>query len=148
MSGCIYDNYDCDNVYTVYTEKQVSVHTNNNGINGVNLPKSLPQSKIVSLDTDFKKKAYDIYCKYICIGSEYEINIDGLLRKQFSDIMGNKLNDEHNFQQFCSFNVTVKDMLDLYEQCCKEMYQLLMFSFSRFKTNRVYYDKCVQVLDK
>ena len=122
---------------------------NNSGINGVNLPSSLPQSKIVSnLETDFKRKAFELYGKYICIGCEYEINIDFLLRKQFSDLMGNKANDAHNFEQFCTFNVTIMDMLKLYETCCKEMYQLLLYSFSRFKTNRVYYNKCVQVLNE
>merc|ERR1712228_162369 len=53
----------------------------------VELPDTLVQSKIVTnLDTDYKRKAYDLYTKYIVIGCAYEINISGHLRQKFIDL--------------------------------------------------------------
>eukprot|EP01084_Bolivina_argentea_P156145 272111_1 len=107
----------------------------------IDFPENIPNSLIVEMvendsknnsDTEFcaKMKAHKLYEKYILTGSEFEINISGVM-KQSIDILENK-------QLLIECNIHLKDLILLFEPIKHEMIQLLQFSFFRFKQKEEY----------
>ena len=102
-----------------------------------NLPATVPQSSIVYSrpfncgDTryDFrqhiKRKAVLLFNKYIRVGAEYEINIASRLRKEITVLIG-------NCHKFMENDVTEKELLVIFDECCREMVVLMQDSFRRF----------------
>ena len=89
---------------------------------------------------DFKLRGYQLFKKYVIIGSKYEINIAYLVRKRFSELMGNvdswmenDLNENSgDDKQGLLF------LFKLFDQAMDETRGLLQFSFSRLKTSAAY----------
>ena len=88
-----------------------------------------------------KLVAFKLYGKYIETGSELEINISGTLRKQLKNILADKEKLMENI------NVSLNDLLSLFEKPKTEMRMLLNYSHSRFK-QKAEYSKIVEVFSK
>merc|ERR1712228_632757 len=71
-----------------------------------------------------KMRAHRLYKKYIEIGSEYEINLRGDLR----DAISVKLSDP---ELMTTNNLTLIDLLLIFEDCKVEMHQLQLWSLVR-----------------
>eukprot|EP01084_Bolivina_argentea_P194742 334193_1 len=94
------------------------------------------KDKEIDYDTEIQKiefliRSHKLYSKYISVGSELEINLSFKHRNALIEQMSEfgtwvNLNNEHNKQ----LNI----LFQLFEECMKEMYTLLNYSFSRFKT--------------
>ena len=74
-----------------------------------------------------KRRAYKLYTKYIAIGSAYEINISYVMRTELSNILGAK----HELMHRPDISLTT--LYELFVEPKDEMFQLLSFSFVRFK---------------
>ena len=84
-----------------------------------------------------KLKAYKLYEKYISVGSEFEINISGLMREKIINIMDNKEKLMENTE------ITLKELFDIFNEAKSEMYQLLRVSLNRFSDQDDYH----QIID-
>ena len=78
-----------------------------------------------------KLMAHELYLKYIKVGACLEINIAAKLRKQATDILGDK-------QRLKNINVTMSDLLHLFDEIRNEMRILLTYSHLRFKEKEEY----------
>eukprot|EP01083_Nonionella_stella_P140039 428572_1 len=108
----------------------------------LDLSKSVPLSSIVAnenADHDFKRKAYELYAKYIREGSEYSINIAGKLKVQFKTLMD-------DYETFKNMDLQPLDIKQIFEECRNEMYQLLTFSHMRF-ANRDDYKQVIRMIN-
>eukprot|EP01084_Bolivina_argentea_P157261 274044_1 len=76
---------------------------------------------------DAKLRAHKLYNKYICVGSEFEINLSSIMRKTITNVLGNKKQLVHNK------NINLSDLLLLYEKPKQEMRRYLNYSYTRFK---------------
>jgi len=121
--------------------------------NTVALPKGVPRSTIIDADREqlveqylhnesgrivsvmereqvrVRLIAYELYKKYVAIGSEWEINIAYETRGQLTARL-------HNFAQWMSAkqkSVQMWQLALLFEDSKHEMYKLLRHSFARFK---------------
>ena len=122
----------------------------------VDFKKYVPRSWIVHKDEGkeqnliiAKEKAYELYNKYISESSPYEINVSYQLRARFMDIM-----EDHDLWIMGSpspslaprtptaggniddivENIDAEKLAVLFNMVLVEMFQLLEFSFSRFKS--------------
>ena len=110
--------------------------TDNNLI--MNFPSNIPFSAILEetestvVIQDIKLKACRIYQKYVAVGSQYEINISGAER-------GILTQNLHNIDELLD-NEQIKpsDMFTMFDNCIQEMWQLLGFSYTRFRTQPEY----------
>ena len=75
---------------------------------------------------DAKIKAYNLYNKYVRVGSEYEINVAAKLRMKLINIYD-------NFDNLMNLNISLKDIFLSFEGSKKEMFVLLRFSLTRWK---------------
>lgn len=111
------------------------------GIDLIEFPLNIPLSEIiankVNIDNtnncsddiqlyEAKVKGHKLFNKYIRTGCEFEINISALDR----DELGNMLMD---LSQLFVYNITAKDIILLFEKAKSEMYNLLLFSLSRWR---------------
>eukprot|EP00485_Elphidium_margaritaceum_P013158 CAMPEP_0202694726 /NCGR_PEP_ID=MMETSP1385-20130828/8514_1 /ASSEMBLY_ACC=CAM_ASM_000861 /TAXON_ID=933848 /ORGANISM="Elphidium margaritaceum" /LENGTH=702 /DNA_ID=CAMNT_0049350625 /DNA_START=29 /DNA_END=2137 /DNA_ORIENTATION=+ len=76
---------------------------------------------------EWKIRAFMIYFKYICVGAEYEINIDYHTRRQLAE----QLHDINEWLR--NTTITLTALSTLYDNCIHQMYQLCNFSINRFK---------------
>ena len=107
----------------------------------IDLPDNIPTSQILlNSDGDFKTKAYDMYCKYIRIGSQYEINISGEDRNEIANVLDNKqalmMNKDERLK---------KQIFELFDESRMTMRYLMLSSFERFKREKQY-DQVMQNL--
>ena len=80
---------------------------------------------------EYKRKATKLYEKYIEYGSEYEILITKSMRQNMSDVMSHLdwiNDDEYN----------MNDVLKLFNECCIEIYRILLMGFGRFQATKQY----------
>ena len=108
---------------------------------------TLHRSKnIVGRLQKYRYIAYDIFEKYIRIGSEYEINIDYMNRKRYFKIMHNKKAwlYNHNRQHYghphdqglainAQFLQEAMILFSLYQPCIDQMYRFCSSCFLTFK---------------
>ena len=90
----------------------------NNGIINNDKEKYLKfdENKFIAI---YKVIAYKLYIKYLNIGSEYDIGIDELIRNEIQNMLNMEL--------------TLYNLLHLFDLACIEIYGLLKKSFKRFK---------------
>eukprot|EP01083_Nonionella_stella_P001581 4553_1 len=100
-------------------------------LNSLVLLDSVPTSSIVNNDHGFKEKAYALYSKYIARGCEYEINISGKLRNEFTNIVG-------HYQLFMDLEVEIAEMRRLFTACKHQLVKYLSYSHSRFAKTEEY----------
>ena len=81
--------------------------------------------------------ANKLYDKYIKIGSQLEINISSMLKKEIKSILQDP-------ERLMELNVSLNDLLLLFEKPKNEMRLLLTYSHVRFK-QKVEYSKIVQL---
>eukprot|EP01084_Bolivina_argentea_P155635 271209_1 len=102
----------------------------------IEFPSNVPMSGIVNRNDDeyqndrmleYKKKAYNLWEKYIEERSYFEINISALQR--------DKLNDTLSSLRLLKKNkdITVNDMVLMFEDSKQEMIKLIGYSLSRFQ---------------
>ena len=128
----VYEHIQNDKKLEMDFSKESTMIRNNHKIY---LPDSIPKSSIVFSNDDTNKswienakhKCYLIFCKYINIESEYEINIAWRLRQKLIRILGNETNliSDESINEFI--------LLNIFSRCGKEMINLMNGSFSRFK---------------
>ena len=99
----------------------------------ISFPYIVPLSAILENEkTDFKRKAYEIYNKYIKIGSEFEINISWDSRVLFR----NMFDDEEFFTN--NAKIKMMDVFLLFDEARLQMMRLLINSLSRLKQQPEY----------
>ena len=120
-----------------------SLTTDEMKINIVPFPTNIPTSEILeNKDTitvnlhgiedfdahtyDLKKKAHNLYCRYIANGSEFEINISWKQRLAVKNVIG-------NLDILLTVNMMNKDLILLFDALKDEMRMLLDFALARFK---------------
>ena len=88
---------------------------------------------------DIKKKlkmcATSLYLKYIGIGSEFEINISWNMREKYINLF-QQTNDKNNNKLLDKYDFD--DYIDLYDECCNDMFKLMKDSFDRFTKKNEY----------
>ena len=110
---------------------QIDEHTNECFM----LPKSCPRSQLVHGHgrNDYKTMAFEIYHKYIRIGSLFEINIDYNTRHLYRSLLEN----EEKWQQNVEYD-DAKKLYCLFNPCIERMIQLSSPAFTRFKKTTKY----------
>eukprot|EP01083_Nonionella_stella_P001994 5747_1 len=102
---------------------------------------SLPASSIVTKKEnghDFKQKAYELYCKYIRTGTEYEINVSATIRNEFRGVMD-------KYEMLKIMDTSMSELKRLFMECREHMLLAIGYSLSRFtKTDE--YEKVVQIV--
>ena len=88
---------------------------------------------------EFKIKAYNIYKKYVQVGSEFEINVSSLTRS--------KLKYVADLSSFLNVDTSINDLVMMFEECRIEMRLLLMYSLARFKATKEF-EEIEQIFDK
>eukprot|EP01084_Bolivina_argentea_P319881 554880_1 len=115
----------------------------------VEISELAPKSKIIELkytNSDCDKlfdeylQCVHIFKKYVINGSYFCINISFVNRdylyKQFG---GNeKATDEEMVKYLCDGNITREKIVHIFDECRSEIFQLLLFAFSRFKCSHEY----------
>ena len=94
----------------------------------IKLPEHIVKSKIVYGTNDYKTIAFALYEKYIRVAAEWEINInyrDRNLYLELFQVNGTLSNDE-------------EELYILYDICIKQMFGLLLGSFTRFRHSKKY----------
>jgi len=88
--------------------------------------------------TEYKKRSYDLFVKYIKVGASHDINISSASRNFYQQLMGDyaRWKDNENYG-------TKEDLLHLFDDCKKECWKLLGFVFTRFEKT-VLYKKWIQ----
>ena len=132
------------------TDKDMETEPN---IELVNFPANIPLSEIIEgkeeiiiefeSDTDInddggfidnaKIKAHKLYNKYVKIGSEFEINISSAERHKLSNLLD-------KLDVLMSYNMNLRDLLLLFQDCKSEMKLLQTFSLTRFKNDTEFLD--------
>eukprot|EP01084_Bolivina_argentea_P126893 224550_1 len=81
--------------------------------------------------TRIKKKADKLYNKYIEYNSNYEISITCQTRDSMSDVMSHLdwIEDD---------SIRINDVMLLFDECCKEIYLILLSGFGRFQATKQY----------
>eukprot|EP01084_Bolivina_argentea_P258720 436295_1 len=114
----------------------------------VKLPSNVPKSFIVWYDSvtlkeknymnidrkDFiniaQYKAYLLYVKYIDYGSELQINISHKIRSRLRQLFSNT---DINGNWMYNDNISLKDLLILFDDICDQLYSLLNSAYDRFQ---------------
>eukprot|EP00486_Rosalina_sp_Unknown_P014399 CAMPEP_0201596104 /NCGR_PEP_ID=MMETSP0190_2-20130828/192893_1 /ASSEMBLY_ACC=CAM_ASM_000263 /TAXON_ID=37353 /ORGANISM="Rosalina sp." /LENGTH=217 /DNA_ID=CAMNT_0048056329 /DNA_START=884 /DNA_END=1537 /DNA_ORIENTATION=- len=133
-----YQKWIMDNDFDV-TTKDVH-HKPLNNVKLIDAHDDIPQSLMfenISSDSDdllqsAKLMAFKLYQKYIEHGSELEINISSALRKQLKNIVSDKQKLMENI------NVSLNELLLLFDKPKNEMRLLLNYSHTRFKQKTEY----------
>ena len=109
-------------------------------------PSTIPTSEIMEVQEDVqnictcgedergyvaKIKAYKIYCKYIQVGSEFEINIASFQRHKLAVIL-------QDFDGLIAYNITMEDLYTLFDGAKQEMISLLNYSLGRLRVTPEY----------
>jgi len=81
----------------------------------------------------FKVKAIQLYRKYIKSQCELEVNISYHAKKQLSRLMEGDENINRWLANKENPELQFKQLIDLYEQACHEIFTLVIDSFNRFK---------------
>merc|ERR1719245_2059407 len=114
-----------------------------NEFSSMELCSHIPKSSIV-YDTqhDIKWKATKLYEKYICVSSEYEINVNGRIRagltQKFHVSSGISLRKRFSISKDKRENDDLVVYPSIFDECCEEMGKLLGYSLSRFRTKPQY----------
>ena len=82
-------------------------------------------------DIIYKKICWELYNKYIKMGSEFEINIDYRTRQSFIENMS-------NFEKWVTTETSINEYITLFDDCQKQMIQFLNNTYSRFKNSHKY----------
>ncbi len=116
------------------------------GSSFINFPSNVPQSQYLDIEynsesklDDVKLKAHELYNKYLAIGSEFQININGVQRNELIQIFDYKEDLMKNN------DISFKDIIMLFQGPKAEMDMLLDYSFARFKREFEYL-QVVQIL--
>ena len=82
--------------------------------------------KDTTMETNIKLKhiIYDLYHKYIKIGSQFEININHNIRSNLIGLI-------HNKSILLQTNMTNDELTHIFFKSCQEMYKLMGYSISR-----------------
>ena len=116
--------------------------------NDMEFAKNIPISEIVEREfkckndgqmSKLKMKVYQIYKKYIEVGSEFEINISSLQRSELKYIA--------NLSSFLQLNINMDDLVMVFQDCKETMRLLLMYSLARFKSTKEF-EEIEQIFDK
>ena len=83
---------------------------------------------------NFKLIAYYLYRKYIRQSCELEVNIPSSLRMKYNDLMNDRV------EWIKEIEIEPKDLMNLFDDVCLEMYKLMEHSYSRFKRTEEYSD--------
>ena len=111
------------------------IHTQNDEeLQSISLNRLLTKSEI-NLENDSESdstKKYllivkDIWSKYICIGSEFEINISTECRLRIHGFVKENCNNDHELDKNGLYQ-----MYNLFEECRKHVYGLMLLSHERF----------------
>ena len=101
----------------------------------------VPLSAIVYNDgMNLKDKAYNIYKKYIANGAMYSINIAHIKRQKLINLM-----DNYDIW-ICNDELKDKELMNLFDEVCKEMKRLMNDSYQRFKTTPEYHQLVNELL--
>ena len=111
--------------------------------NVMDLSEDIPQSMIVFVECMdplddlkcFRKIARLLWSKYICIGSEYEINISYGLRTRFNNLMQVEESDEFKALDHMQ-------LFHLFDECCSVSLSFCYDSFQRFKMQPQFQQLC------
>ena len=102
--------------------------------NIIKLPEHIPKSAIVYGDArgnnrveNCKIKAWALYTKYICVNSDFEINIPGEMRSRYKRLMKNYHEWINENQQY-----DLNKLLLLFDPLIEQMMSLMTDSFRRF----------------
>jgi len=90
--------------------------------------------------TLFKAKAYELYKKYIKIGTKYEINISYDERRELIRKMD-------NYDHFMADEYTINELLLMFEEAKKAMKILLVYSLNLYKA-KPSFDKLLDIMDQ
>eukprot|EP01083_Nonionella_stella_P086417 240106_1 len=71
--------------------------------------------------------AFELHNKYIKNGSEFEINVSYQQRTEVSDVLA-------DYGLLVQYNMSLVDLYKLFTESVSEMYTLLTFSLSRFRS--------------
>ena len=103
------DNIPTSNIINMYSKRDFSEYILNTNDN----------------TTPVKYMVYDLYCRYIKDGSEYQINVSYTVKEQLSKIVDNK-------KQFIeNININLDELSCIFKDCCREMYVLMNASLNR-----------------
>ena len=151
--------------YQKYVVNKMNMNDNEmreNDVELINMPDNIPISEIIednleqegvidgvnndnnnssaTFDDKFldnaKIKAHKLYKKYIKTGCEFEINISSLERGKLFDLLD-------CMDSWMSYNVNLKDLLMIFEDCKKEMRMLMSYALERFKRSTEFIDQIV-----
>ena len=113
--------------------------------------KHVPQSTIIFKEEirNWRMIATELYKRYIMIGAEYEINLNGVERAKLRNIFEVNRSLLHRlsvmsvekdmFDNIHNFNWNdIKELSNIFDECIDEMLKLLSYSLSRFKTKPEY----------
>ena len=94
----------------------------------IELPEKMVKSKIVYDREDYQVMAFDLYEKYIRVSAEWEININYRDRNKYKEAFEGKniISDDK------------KELYVLFDTCLKQMFSLLLGSYTRFKSGKQY----------
>ena len=97
------------------------------------LPDIVPFSAIVTdIDLNVKEKAYALYEKYIGDESVYTINISFRVRSKLNKYM----KDQYEWME--NNEIGDHEMMNIFNNCCKEIRALMNDSYGRFKATTQY----------
>ena len=133
------------NQYQQYVAKQMKLENENQDIQiefEVDFPSNIPTSIIIETDDKIdtlqrnseliiKSKAFKLYQKYIARDSAFEINVSGLMRDQLIDFLDNQ-------RELNRMEMTMEQLLCVFDEVKGEMYHLLSISLNRFSDDRDY----------
>eukprot|EP01083_Nonionella_stella_P056786 149345_1 len=96
----------------------------------IELPSDVPMSWIVcNEEWDTKHKAFELYNKYIKVGSKLEINIGGAQRQHYYEVFEASSNS-------ASFGVSEQKLMCLFDEICRDQVRLMSDSMRRFARHR------------
>eukprot|EP01083_Nonionella_stella_P066663 175768_1 len=103
------------------------------------LPHNVLMSSIVESDCSVKKKAFQIYRKYVANDSQFQINISFDTQQRLSTIFS----DEESLE--ANQGIKIKDIFGQFELVKMDMFRLMIHSYTRFKLTPDY-QKAVRLL--
>ena len=83
-----------------------------------------------------KLKAFTLYRRYIVVGCPLEINVGWGIKKKLMNVMGNNNKIVMDISLVESWHISLFGLIQLFDPCCDQMFNLMKDSFDRFKQTK------------
>ena len=143
-NGFSLENIALPKLMAQYHSNEVSSNASNSNLKAKN-------ENVIEKIYECRIILYRLYCKYIKIGSPFELNISSFMRKALmfeirKDIENISIEKLSLYSETEIINECIK-LYDLFEPCRKELVTLLQFSFLRLKLKSKEFAKILTLLN-